>query len=85
MSPSVSSRLGSFNEVDRRNSGGGCGDRMSGDPAQYCRWYSVLRAENGIYGSDLLYREKLLLVCCGSVVVDEALAELCAYIVVLER
>lgn len=58
------SRLVSFSEVDRRSRGAGRGKILSElGSAQYWRWYSVLRAENGIYGSDLLYKEKLLLVC----------------------
>lgn len=62
--PSLRSSSVSFSEVERRRNGAGlvCWSLSAGS-AQYWRWYSVLRAENGIYGSDLLYKEKLLLVC----------------------
>lgn len=57
-------RLVSLSEEERRSKGAGRGEPLSGLSVQYWRWYSVLRTENGIYGSDLLYKEKLLLVCC---------------------
>lgn len=56
---SVTISSGSLSEVERRRNAGrgeGCG------VSPKCRLYSVFKAEKGMVGSDLLYRQMLLLV-----------------------